>query len=211
MYPYLNLNTRAPARLAYLKKYAAGKNWVKPKTWRQVRFANFKNSHAIGQGTSGKTPIWYVTDADGFFSREKFADAVINLRHTGWFTDCDASEIARGIIVALPHGKFIAGYHWDSNDERVYFPEIYTDSDDAARAADSHAESFAEVSREDSERYDSARELENDIEDALHRLRECIALRNVNGFSDAREEIPDLIESIRDKRETLQTEYSNYI
>lgn len=212
MHAHLNLKARAPARLDYLRAYAADGKWVRPMTWRDVRFATFKSRADIGQGLNDKKPIWYVNPCKyGYFYREKFADETVNFKHKGYYTDTEYSDTARGIVVALPHGKYIAGYYWSSNDERVYFPEIYTDSDDAARAADNHAEHFADVSREDSERFNSARELENGIEDALHRLRECIALRNINGFSDAREAIPDLIESIRDKRETLQTEFKDYI
>lgn len=175
-------------------------------TWRDVRFSTFKSCSDIGQGLNDKKPIWYVNPCkDGYFNREKFADEIVDFRHTGYYTDVDCNEVAKGIVVSLPHGKFIAGYYWSSNDERVYHPELYRDEESAAHAADSIAEHFADKARDDDEKYQAARELESDIEDELSELGKLYALRHHPRFGD-KDAIADLIESIRDKRETLATD-----
>ena len=69
----------------------------------------------------------------------------------GWYTDSYQDETAVGIIASLPHGRFIAGYRWTSNDERVYFGEVFANEDDAARMADEHARVFAENCRDSEE------------------------------------------------------------
>jgi pyruvate-formate lyase len=145
------------------------------------------------------------------FRREKYASDVINLRNTAWYTDIHADYTAQGIIVLLPHGRIIAGYEWTANGEKVYFPEIFDDESDAAHMADEHARVFAESSREDSQRYEDARTLENAIEDSIDRLRECIALRHRSCMAYVRDEIAELIEKIRADRETLATEYKDCI
>ena len=47
-------------------------------------------------------------------------------------------------MARLTHGRWIAGYTWSLNDERVYFPHVYDDERDAAIAADEEARIFAE-------------------------------------------------------------------
>lgn len=194
-----------------------------PKTWREARrygFANWRAAYCAGlnQGFNGeanaKTPVWYCHTGP-CFRNERFADecedAPRSVReHFGWYTDCDSQETARGIVSRLPHGRFIAGYHWTSNGERVYFPTVYDDEREAASAADSHAESFAEGAREDDYQYSQVRKLENSIEEQLQRIRECIVLRNKACMSYVRDEIRELAEKIREARETIKTDYAEY-
>ena len=213
---YLRIeSTNAKSRLTYLRNRAAN---TSGHTWRDARAWNLKNWRTaycagLNQGFNGadgsKIPVWYSHKGPNFRS-EKFADEVSRIDHTGWFTNTDQSEKARGIVARLTHGRFIAGYHCDSNDERTYFPEIFDDEEDAARAADSHAESFAEMAREDSEKYDAARDLENTIDDSLQRLRECLVLRHRECMAYVRDEIAELIETIKDARHSLKTEYADY-
>lgn len=220
---YLNLNTGAPRRLAILKRAAeklnAGHNRRKatdnpePYTWRDVRYGTFKSRcTGLGQGFNGKRAIWYTHADDQYtFARERYADEITRINHTGWFTDCDGCATARGLVVALPHGRFLVGYHWSDNGERVYFSDIYDCEDDAARAADSEAERFAEKCRDDDYQYNQARELEEENEENLTRLRECLALRNRECFAHLRKEARQLIASIKEARETLRTQYAAYI
>lgn len=161
MSDYLTLAIGAPRRLAILKRAAdklnAGHNARKaagdtrPYTWRDVRYSGFHNARAarceLSPGLNDGRPIWYAHTGQQF-PRERYADEIWPTGHTGWFTDCDGRETARGLVVALPHGRFLAGYHWSDNGERVYFSDIYDCEEDAARAADSEAERFAEASRE---------------------------------------------------------------
>jgi hypothetical protein len=204
---YPSLTIGAKARLAMFKREANKPNWVRLMTWRDVRFAKLTSSVGLSRGRES----WYSMDNAECFRREKYASDVISLRYTGWYTDVYDNETARGIIVLLPHGRIIAGYEWSANGEKVYFPTIYSEEGDAAHAADGHAESFAESSREESEKYQAARDLESEIEDSLIRLRECVVLRHRKCMGYVREEIADLIESIRDKRETLATDFKDYL
>lgn len=225
MNDYLTLAIGAPRRLAILKRAADKLNArthnarkatgnPEPYTWRDMRYCSFKNARAarceLSPGRQDGRPIWYAHTGQQF-PRERYADEIVSINHSGWYTDCDGRETARGLVVALPHGRFLAGYHWSDNGERVYFPDLYDCEDAAARAADSEAASFAELCREDDYQYQQARKLEDEIEGNFSRLRECLALRNRECFAHLREEARELIASIKEARETLRTEYAAYI
>jgi hypothetical protein len=218
---YIDLNMPAPYRLACLRRDF--EQWFvrnphaprdRVKSWRDVRFYNLRSSETgLSQGFNGldsrKVPVWYC-HAGTPFKREKKAHEILDFRHTGYYTDEDCSGLAIGIVARLSHNRFIAGYEWTDNGERVYFGDIYTDEEDAARAADHYAERFAEISREDSYKWNEARDIERENEDNLQRLRECIALRNKSCVDYVRDEIHELIESIRENRERLNTEFKEY-
>lgn len=221
---YLNLNVSAPRRLAILKKQAdklnarphnarkaRGDNT--PYDWRDVRYSGFHNAAAscgrLSRGLNGDRPVWYAHRGRQF-PREQYADEIVNLRHTGWFTDDDGYETCRGLVVSLPHGRYLAGYELSDNGERVYFSDIYVDVNDAAYAADSEAENIADVEREYDQRYREAYALDDELQDAGERLRECLALRNNPCFRHLRKEAASLIELIREKRETLKTDYAEF-
>lgn len=124
----------------------------------------------------------------------------------------DGSGLARGIVGQLTHGRFIAGYHWGDNGERVYFPDVFDNAQSAAAMADDHARIFAELQQADNAKWNAARDLEIAIEDNLTRLRERIGLRNYRQCKEnARIEALELCESIRDMRVSLQTDFADYI
>lgn len=218
---YFDLSTPAPKRLQMMReafanhaaKYPHCPEWAKPKTWRDIRGTTHKGVHAytggLSQGLNDGNPVYY-THTGPQFRNERFADEIDNSQDRGWYTDTDRNELARGIVGRLTHGRCIAGYHWSSNGERVYFPEVFTDTDDAAQAANEHARVFAEAAFEDSERFDAARELEEENETALQRLRECLVLRHKACMRYVRDEISELIDGIREKRETLRTDYADF-
>lgn len=232
MSDYLNLAMPAKFRLQYLKNAAdklnAGHNARKasgnpePYTWRDVRYSGFRNVAGLGQGfntcpyTKKKTPIWYCHTGQ-VFPREIFADQFIGnhgrplIEHAGYFADVDCSETVRGIVVRLPHGRFLAGYYMSVNGERVYFSEIYTCEREAVYSADHHAETLAETEREYSENWNKAQELRDDLSDKLERLRECLTLRNNPCFVKARREVSGLIETIREIREDLSGKYAEFV
>ncbi len=208
----------------------ANPNCPTPKTWREARrygFGNWRaafcaglnpgfNSHAFGNGpqVGGKEPVWYC-HAGACFRGEKFADecedAPRSVRNQkGWYSDNDAGETVRGIVSRLAHGQFIAGYYWSSNGERVYFQTVYESESEACMAADSAAEHYADICREDDAQFQAARKLETEIEDGLQRLRECLALRHRACMEYVRDEARDLIEKIRTARESLKTDYAQY-
>lgn len=180
-----------------------------------------RKPETIDIGKNDNEPVFYYF---GELLPEQWCDEVYRgIRHNGWFTSADGTTFkdgsgkCRGIVVSLPaapgfpNGRHLAGYWWGDNDERVLWPELYFDADTAACAADRHAERMAEAEREHNEKWEAARDIENDIETAFHRLRECIALRHRACMAYVRDEIRDLIETIREKRETLETEYADYV
>lgn len=171
----------------------------------------------IDAGSNGKNPVFYIHEDT---RRETFAHDIVNMRHTGWYTNADGttykdgSGMARGIVVTLPpilnfpNGRFLAGYHWGDNDERVIYPELFDDEREAARRADSHAESFAEMQREDSERFDAMQTAESAADDAQETAEHAIEARNVSAWHRA--SARDSIRALRDARETLQRATKDY-
>ena len=211
MYEYLNLKIGASRRLACLRTSAQRHNEKFPSgsaaTWRTVRYATLMHPGGLNPGSNGDTPIWYA-DTGPAFPRETYAEGP---DHRGWFTDAECDEKARGIVVRLPHGKFIAGYEWSANDERVYFPEVFDDEGDAARRADGHAESFVDDCREHDAKYREAQNLQTEAEDMAQQLAEKLALRNDPRFPDAREEARELLTELRELRQRLRDEFADFL
>lgn len=225
---YFDLTIPAPRRLALLRadfakhseKYPHCPEHAKPASWRNLRGTTHKGLSAyvgnLAQGSNGDTPIWYCHSGP-FFNREYFADEFIGnhgrplIEHTGWYADRDGSRTIRGLVVRLAHGRFLAGYYSKDNGERVYYQDVYDDERTAVYAADRHAERMAEDEREHDERYHAVRELEYESAEKLDRLRECLALRNNPCFARLRDEAADLIERIREIRETLKSDYADVL
>lgn len=207
---YFDLSIPAPRRLAMMRrdfanhatKYPHCPEYAKPRTWRDVRAYRMDSYAAafatLSRGENSGERVWYA-HVNPNFRGERFADEIAPraIGHQGWFTDTDDSETARGIVARLPHGRFIAGYYWTGNGERVYFPGVHDDERDAALMADEHARVFAELEREYQERCDALRETEGELEEKTRRLREALALRNRPGFTYARTEAVDLIAAVR--------------
>ena len=214
MYKYLNLKIGAPRRLACLRTSAQRNNEKFPAhsaTWKTMRYATLKHAGDLHRGMNGGAPIWYA-HAGAAFRREKYADECYQgIRHKGWYTDAECDEKARGIVVRLPHGKFLAGCEWSANGERVYFPEVFVDERDAARRADSHAESFADACREHDAKYREAQKLQDEAEGMAQQLAEKLALRNAPRFPDAREEARELLTELRELRERLQNDFADFL
>ena len=210
MYKYLNLKIGAAQRLGFLRNAAKRHNEKFPSgsaaTWRAVRYATLTHPGGLNPGLNGNTPVWY-SDTGAAFRREFYAREC----GAGWYTDIGCTMKARGIVVHLPHGKFIAGYEWDANDERVYFPELFDDETEAARAADGHAESFAEDCREHDEKFHEAQNLQDVAEDIAQQLAEKLALRNNPRFPSAREDARELLTELRDLRQRLRDEFADFL
>lgn len=227
---YLQISPRINSRdrLAWLKRDAvkhnekvAERGYGTPyKTWRERRYSGFHNAHAnfgtLSQGFDGadernRHAVWY-TYCGPEFRDERYCDEIArSIGHNGWFAGSDCYETVRGIVARLPHGRFIAGYVQSVNSERTYYPEIFDDERDAALMADEHARVIAETAREFDDRLNAARDLENDTEIKLHRLRECIALRHRECMSYVRVEIGQLIETIRANRARLAGEFADVL
>lgn len=208
-----------PARMAILRMIAADSvnnrnphTRLQPGGWRGARSYTLKSYadayvHGLYAGADG---TWY-THGEGHFRNERDAGDVVRLDHCGYYTDVHQDGLAIGIIASLPHGRFIAGYRWTDNDERVWYPAIHDDEDDAARMADEHARVFAEMAREDSEKAQEAARLQDATEDSLTRLRECLALRHRACMAYVRDEIHEMLETIRNNRARLAGEFADYV
>lgn len=147
-----------PARMAILRMIAADSvnnrnesTRMQPGDWRGARrYTMGSYAAAYCSGINQGVSDWYSHGGEQF-RNERDAGEVLRLGHNGWFTDSYQDDIAVGIVASLTHGRFIAGYRWTSNDERVYFGEVFTDEEDAARMADEHARVFAENCRDSEE------------------------------------------------------------
>lgn len=212
---YPSLKIGAATRLAMFREEAAGRNWSRPLTWRDVRFATLASDTGLSQGFNGdggaRVPVWYTQDGRQPFRDERFCDDVARIDHQGWFADADGDETVRGIVSRLPHGRFIAGYLSSVNGERVYFADLFDDEREAAHMADEHARVTAESEREDSERSREAFMLEGETESLLQRLRECIALRHRPCMAYVRGQARELVETIRANRKRLSSEFADVL
>ncbi len=234
---YFDLTIPAPHRLAMMRqdfaahstKYPNCPEIFKPTDWRKVRGYTHGSWQAafctLDQGSQDGTPIWYCHTGPQF-RNERDAHEINSrgIEHEGWYTDTDCSDTAIGIVGMLTHGRYIAGYRWTSNDERVYWPEVFTDENDAARMADEHARVFAENASDYSERFDAMQDAENasdyserfdamqDAEnaadDAEETFRKEYALRHhsAGSMDDAR----DALQALREARETLASATKAY-
>lgn len=174
-------------------------------------------------GKEVKKPIFYAEP--GAFAGEQPAHGIMQLgrnSHTGWYTNNHGETfksgygLCSGVVLSFdprpgfPDGWHIAGYNMNG-DMCTYHPDVYSDAKEAARAADIYAEEAAEDEREYQAKWEAARDLENAISDAFKRLRECLALRNKPCFARLRDEARELMETIREKRETLLTKYADFV
>lgn len=228
---YLDLSIGAPRRLAILRKDAAEWNSKHPHaplqnpTWRQMRHGKLTDSRGLSQGynvtvrsawgrtTEERVPVWYTHDGQEF-SREQFADEVVPLRHRGWYTDREfQTGTYRGIVAALPHGRFLAGYYSSDNGERVYFAELYDSGTDAARSADQLAQQYSEQEADFQDLCRAAQVVQDRIEENERRLSECLALRNDRRpcFAHMRDEARRCIEAIREARAELASDYAGVL
>lgn len=216
------------ARLAILRMIAAdsAKNanphtrlegaheWRKARSYTlgnyQVAYCSDLNSGFEGEGFT-RSAVWYSHTGPNFRDEMYCHEVEGEIDHTGWFTDTFQDSMARGIVARLTHGRFIAGYEWDSNGERVYFDAVHDNERDAALMADEHARVFAESAREHDEKYQAAKKIEENIEGAFVRLRECLALRHKKCMSYIRDEALTRVNEIRHLREQLSTEYAGVL
>lgn len=220
----------SPQRLAILRAAAlkSTRTGLSPGDWRSARrytLRNYESAYGtLSAGRNGADPVWYLQSGE-YFRNERDAHSIVDLRHTGWYTDDSQDELAIGIVASLPHGRFLAGYRLTMNDERAYFGHVHDNERDAALLADEHARVIAEREREHAEHYTAARRLADRIEEAESKLDELraehtgeIAAREFATHQSTRDtaaacaavirrEVADLIANIRDWRDTLATEY----
>lgn len=165
------------------------------------------------------------------------AHDIVRLRHTGWYMDADGSETIAGHVWQLParNGEpvYLSGYvepesgycTLDATRGRI---ATHSDKEDAARAADALAEKDAEKEREYSERWQAARDADDERADARDALktaradaRQAIAAireqRKIGGIvpamckilqdtiATARDEMRRALETIAKETETIES------
>lgn len=110
-----------------------------------------------------------------------FADGITRaVDNKGWYIDEFCDKVYRGVIYRLPRGRFVYGYADPHNDDCALIAnETAGNVDDAARWADSVAQSFAEEEREYSEAnsatfraIEKAREVREEVREALEDVRQ---------------------------------------
>lgn len=84
---------------------------------------------------------FYLGDAGQPAPRWGFTDAE-------YYCDRDCHDTIRGIILRLPHGRFLAGYSRGEGMASGVDGTVYTDEDEARYAADEEARIAAERQRE---------------------------------------------------------------
>lgn len=118
------------------------------------------------------------------------ADKAVHLGHAGWYVDSFQSEVTRGVLYRLPHGRFLAAASdpWNCNRDGfgpfITEGEAFTSETEAARAADRLAEVYSEFLREDNAKQTAKAEIEE-------KQAEVASLR---------EDIRELIAGIRESR-----------
>lgn len=212
---FFDLTIPAPKRLEMMReafkhratKYPNCPEHAKPKSWRDIRGTTYRGLRAyigaLSQGFNDGGPVWYAHGSTGLRDEKT---------NSSYYTNTDCSEKARGLIVTLPHGRYLAGHYWTENGESVIFPDIYETREDAEAGADYQARKFADCAFNDSQRFDEMKDLEFDIEQKIERLRECHALSNINFRRAAmRRECREIIADIREMRYRMKNEFSDFI
>ena len=182
-----------------------------PDNWQGARHYKLNNYESVfcmlDQGFDAGAPVWYAHTGEQFRGELDSGD-IVNMRHRGWFTDIHGEELAIGIVGRLTHGRFISGYRWTANNERVYFPAVFDNADDAARMGDEHARVFAENAREDSERFDAMTQAECHAEFVADDVNMAFQARNVSARH--REYCKERIEELRAARNDVAEKTAEY-
>lgn len=139
----------------------AGFAWPRHVARMPKRFASVAERNAYPCGEYYHAPRLWAEPVKSFYLNSDFMPGLrwqwcdeidgASIHHTGWFADEHGDgDTIRGIVFRLPHGRgFLAG--WSMGERMasaIDYSRIYDDERDAARAADSMAESTAERERE---------------------------------------------------------------
>lgn len=100
---------------------------------------------------------FYLTANDAMGMRWRWADEIsgTRIRHKGWYSDAWQDQTIRGIVIRLPHGRFLAGWSMGIGLASSCDGTIYTDEIEAAHAADECARVAAERERDYQEQWDA--------------------------------------------------------
>jgi len=194
---------------------------------------NFRDFRTLWQGFNGegrdRVPVWYTYGKAPTFRHERYADEcwLRSIRHKGWYQDDDCMlGVIRGRVAYIGRGLWIAGYEDTEHGQTVWYPETYASDDEphsvydfleceamqaAARAADHYAERAAEAERDYNRHWSEAQTLADDIAEHKAKLPRLLGMRNDPRpcYAAVRDEVRELIETIRDLRAKLADDYSD--
>lgn len=113
-----------------------------------------------------------------------YADKLVGLGHTGWYTedDGDNGESLRGVVVRMSardgSSRYLPAYECPNipGSYRIDVREIYSESDECARAADSFAESNAEQERDYNRAWQAGRRYEDLAEEITTTRKSLLSL-----------------------------------
>lgn len=133
----------------YVARMAQGpaqlrKKWASRKVCGEYYHAPKPEAAGIGKG-------FYLNSDGQPFTRWQWCDEVdgVRIEHTGWYADeYGDGEKIRGIVVALSHGRFLAGWSMGEHMASTVDADLYDSANDAAYAADRKAEQAADNERE---------------------------------------------------------------
>lgn len=100
---------------------------------------NSNNGRGFYLGNAGQPFRWqWADDVEG-----------AHISHSGWFCDeyGDGDKI-RGIVILLPHGRFMAGWSMGKGMASTIEPGVFDDINEAAQMADEHARVAADAEYE---------------------------------------------------------------
>lgn len=194
--------TNSRIRLANLRKESARINAAPYRknspvtTWRDARYSRMNSNNSAARGFNGNSPVLYA------FSVSALPGRFVRELRVGYYSDLDGMETARGIVVAIPHGKYLAGYTLSENGEYViYLDCIYSNDNDCASAADSIAERIAENERDYAEKFRAMSDAENELDEKRAEVCELFPARNVS--ARLRDRVRHAIEQFRNTRDVF--------
>jgi hypothetical protein len=154
----------------------------------------FLNRRAMQPSAGPLDGGFWWSEARNAPGRVSFADTVVSMRHTGWFLDSDQDDKARGVVVRLPRGRFLAGFE-DGRGNWQCAGQLFDTPEDAAHDADEQARIYAEKEFEYSEVWQEGAILRDVIEEKKNDVFELFSARhNKRVQSDIRETIADIRE-----------------
>lgn len=156
-------------------------HWV-PNATIETGLINAGSFHGTWGGPSftlkgSSTELRFVENLSGHFRNVTPAhEALPSIRHRGWYVDSFQSETCHGLVMQIPGRdgtpRYLYGVSdpWNSNTGMVAWRthEWADNKEDAARWADSMAETYAEICRED----DIQQRAEQQIEEHQERIVE---------------------------------------
>lgn len=147
---------------------------------------------------------WYVSDVDSIGRGNRPSHEVIRLNHTGWYCDTYNDETSHGLVITLPHGKFLSG-RTDVSGGVFINHELFSDEESAARDGDCTARIYAEREQAHAQEYDNACDLAREISDKKSSICMLRAIRLIDRSKhNVQGKISDLIREIRKLRQELQ-------